>query len=170
MAFTDSYLLEKHEQSRAPSLPQVVLSCVPRYYEPLGLTSCRLLTSPSGLIERLFTVPDGSVQGRVSPVHCILFHTMPLPLRRRILRCRSKFQACFHGLHPSTRDSTSSFPSCEAFLTTRQDSLHVTAWYVAHPVSDRYFRRYASAHRFLHYAGILATRGLGPSRGRTFTG
>lgn len=32
-----------------------------------------------------------SVQGRVSPVHCILFHTMPIPIRRRILRCRSKY-------------------------------------------------------------------------------
>ncbi|KYD19900.1 hypothetical protein B4135_0799 [Caldibacillus debilis] len=34
-----------------------------------------------------------SVQGRGSPVHGIFFHAMPLPLRREILRCRSKLQA-----------------------------------------------------------------------------
>ena len=54
----------------------------------------------------------------------------------------------FHGLRLYTQDSASSLPPCGAFLTTRQDSLHVTAWYVARPVSDRYFRRCASTYRF----------------------
>ncbi|MBW7458616.1 hypothetical protein K0U00_41110, partial [Paenibacillus sepulcri] len=37
------------------------------------------------------------------------------------------------------QDSASPFSSREAFLTMRQDSLHVTAWYVARLVSDKYF-------------------------------
>jgi len=79
--------------NKAGLLPSRRFCCpaVPQYYEPLGLPSCRSLTSPFGLIEHLVTKKN-LVQGRVSPVHCILLHTMPLPLRRRILRCRSKFQ------------------------------------------------------------------------------
>jgi hypothetical protein len=71
-------------------------------------------------------------------------------------------QNSFRGLRPCSRDSASSFPSCEAFLTTRQDSLYVTAWDVARPVSDRYFGRYASTHRFLHTQVSQLHGGLAP--------
>ena len=68
----------------------------------------------------------------------------------------------FRGLHPYERGSASSCPSCEAFLTTRQDSLYVTAWHVARPVSDRYFRRCASTHRFRHTHASQLHGGLAP--------
>jgi hypothetical protein len=68
----------------------------------------------------------------------------------------------FRGLRPYVQDSASSFPSCEAFLTTRQDSLYVTAWHIARPVSDRYFRRCASTHRFRRTQASQLRGGLAP--------
>ncbi|MEC0168206.1 hypothetical protein [Paenibacillus graminis] len=53
-------------------------------------------------------------------------------------------------------------------MTTRQDSLDVTAWHVARFVSDKTSIRFST--QISPYEGILATRGLGPSRDRTFTG
>src|SRR5690606_16908325 len=132
--------------NKAGPLPSRRLCCpaVPQYYEPLGLPSCRPLTSPSGLIECLVT-KDATFragEGLPSSLHLLSYHADPSTPEDSLLSLQ--VPNSFHGLRPSARDSASSLPSCEAFLTTRQDSLHVTAWYVARPVSDRYFRRYAS--------------------------
>jgi hypothetical protein len=139
--------------NKAGLLPSHRLCCpvVPRYYEPFGLPSCSTLTSPFGLIERLFTVSKKKFragEGLPSSLHPLSYHADPLTPEDSSLLLQ--VLNSFHGLHPITRDSASSLPPCEAFLTTRQDSLYVTAWYVARPVSDKYFRRYASTHRFRH--------------------
>src|SRR5690606_34609167 len=87
-------------------------------------------------------------EGLPSSLHLLSYHADPLTPKDSSLLLQVLHS--FRGLHPIPRGSTSSYPSCEAFLTTRQDSLYVTAWYVARPVSDRYFCRYASTHRFRH--------------------
>lgn len=82
LALTSSISLNKVE-----ALPSNRLCCpaVPEYYGLLRLPSCRITTSPVGLIGILST--GFPVQGRVSPVHCTICVTMPLPLRRKVLRC-----------------------------------------------------------------------------------
>lgn len=47
-------------------------------------------------------------------------------------------------------------------LTTQLDSLHVTAWYVAHHIFDWYFRQCASTYRFRHRQEFKQHEGLAP--------
>lgn|GEM_PF-6927102 len=103
-----------------------------------------------------------SVQGRVSPVHCIFFHTMPIPLRRRILRCRSKFQTASMAFAHMRRASTSSFPSREAFLTTRAGFTLCYGLVCRSPCLRRDFCRYAFTHRFRHTQVSKLHGGLAP--------
>ncbi len=158
MAFTHSYLLEKLEQSRAPSLPQVVLSCVHWYYVPLGLPSCRWLTSHLWLIEHLVTKKKTfrTGEGLPSSLHPLSYHADPSTPEDSSLSLQDLNS--FHGLRLYALDSASSLSSCEAFLTTRQDSLHVTAWHVARLVSDRAFvdtllRTAFAIRKYPSYAG-----------------
>src|SRR5690606_40681669 len=62
-------------------LPSRRLCCpaVPQYYEPLGLPSCRRLTSPSGLIEHLVTKKKTSRAGAGLPrsLHLLSFPSPP---------------------------------------------------------------------------------------------
>jgi len=108
-------------------------------------------------------------EGLPSSLHLLSSHADPLTPEDSSLSLQ--VLSSFHGFRPISRDSASPFSSCETFLTTRQDSLHVTAWYVARPVSDRYFCRYAFTHRFRHtqvskLRGDLAppATGLSPAR------
>src|SRR5690606_11688050 len=136
--------------NKAGLLPSRRFCCpaVPQYYEPLGLPSCRSLTSPFGLIEHLVTKKKSRAgEGLPSSLHPPSYHAAPFTPEDSSLPLQ--VPNSFHGLRLYTQDSASSLPPCGAFLTTRQDSLHVTAWYVARPVSDRYFRRCASAQGFL---------------------
>jgi hypothetical protein len=139
------------------------LSCILRYYSPLGLPSCKRLPSPLRLIERLFTVSKKKFragEGLPSSLHPLSYHADPSTPEDSLLSLQGPHS--FRGLRPLCRDSASSLPSCEAFLTTRQDSLDVTAWYVARPVSDRYFCRYAFTHRFRHTQVSKLRGGLVP--------
>ena len=88
LAFTHPYLLKKYEQSKGPSLHEVVLSSLHQYYDPLGLPSCRHATSPFGLIGSHFTDQIFFLRaGEGLPRSRVPFDAMPLPLRRRVLRC-----------------------------------------------------------------------------------
>jgi hypothetical protein len=76
-------------------------------------------------------------EGLPSSLHPLSCHADPSTPEDSLLPLQ--VHNSFRGLRPYARDSASSFPSCEAFLTTRQDSLHVTAWHVARAVSDSSF-------------------------------
>lgn len=167
-AITYSYLWDKLEQSRTPFLPQVMLSY-----------GCSVLWAPrtpflqtshfTFWVYRVSLYLFFSVQGRASPVHCLLFPTMPFPLRRMILRCCSKFSATSlafvlkHGtrlplvLLRDHSDDAAGFTSCCGLVGCSHGLTTVL-------LSMRFYTQISPC------AGILATRGLGPSRDRTFTG
>ncbi|RED63326.1 hypothetical protein DFP98_1261, partial [Cohnella phaseoli] len=116
------------------------------HYVPLGLPSCGWLTSPLWLIEHPVTKKKKKLragEGLPSSLHLLSCHADPFTPEDSSLPLQDP--SSFRGFRPYRQNSAS---SCKAFLTTRQDSLHVTAWHVARPVSDRYFRRYAFTHGF----------------------
>lgn len=124
---------------------------------------------PLGLIDVLVTVFSLCRGGSPQFTALSLCHTAPRTPEGSFV----PFQVhrTVHGLRPCSRGSAPSLPPCGAFLTTRQDSLHVTVWSLARPLSERYFRQYASDHRFLHdqvlklrSALVLTPTGLAPAR------
>lgn len=127
--------------NKAGLLPSDRLCCpvVPQYYEPLGLPSCKLIISFFGLMDHFVTVSKKIRAGEDLPnsLYPLSYHADPLTPEDSSLPLQVR--SSFRGLHPLSRGSASSCPSCEAFLTTRQDSLDVTTWYVTRLVSDMTF-------------------------------
>lgn len=80
------------------------------------------------LIGFLFTKKKISSAGEGLSSSELYYRYMSLPIYRRILRCSFQVLHIFHGLHPYTQGSTSSFPlkKKSPFLTIRQNSLYVT--------------------------------------------
>lgn len=110
-----------------------------------------------------------SVQGRGSPVHGIFFHAMPLPLRREILRCRSKLQAASLAFAHTPRlgflfsllrglfDDAAGFTSCYGLACCSPCLRQVLS-------SMRFCARISP------YLGSRLRGELGPSRDRTSAG
>lgn len=127
------------------------------------------ITWTFGLIDHFVTVSKKNFragEGFPSSLHPLSYHADPLTPEDSSLPLQ--VLSSFPGLHPLSRGSASPCPSCEAILTTRQDSLDVTVWHVARPVSGFLSIRFYA--KLSPYADILTTRGLGPSHGRTFNG